>query len=305
MTTLAPGPVAPDPRVGRSLARRRWLSRLRGGPTSRPIWRQPIALAALAILGGWLLVAILAPVLAPYDPLAQSPDGYAPPSGAHWFGTDSLGRDVLSRVVYGARLSIPLALAIVSLALLVGGLLGLVAGYVGRFVDEALMRLTDLVFAFPQIILAMAVTAAFGPNTRNAVLALVIVSWPVYARVIRSAVLSMRGDDYLNAARLLGVGPVRALRRDVLPNSVGPAIVLATLELGNAVLLLAALSFLGLGPRPPAAEWGSMVALGSQDLSMWWVSVFPGLAILTVVMAFNVLGDALRDRLDPRYAKGR
>ncbi|MEO3769042.1 ABC transporter permease [Micromonospora sp. B9E7] len=299
MTTLA------DPKAERALGRRRWLGRLRGGPTSRPVWRQPITMAALAILGGWLLLALLADVLAPYGPLAQSPDAYAPPSGAHWFGTDSLGRDILSRVIHGARLSIPLALAIVSLALLVGGLLGLVAGYVGRFVDEALMRLTDLVFAFPQIILAMAVTAAFGPNTRNAVLALVIVSWPVYARVIRSAVLSMRGDDYLNAARLLGVGPIRALRRDVLPNSVGPAIVLATLELGNAVLLLAALSFLGLGPRPPAAEWGSMVALGSQDLSMWWVSVFPGLAILTVVMAFNVLGDALRDRLDPRYTKGR
>ncbi|MEU8386713.1 ABC transporter permease [Micromonospora sp. NPDC048842] len=299
MTTLA------DPKAERALGRRRWLGRLRGGSTSRPVWRQPITVVALTILGGWLLLALLADVLAPYDPLAQSADTYASPSGAHWFGTDSLGRDILSRVIHGARLSIPLALAIVSLALLVGGLLGLVAGYVGRFVDEALMRLTDLVFAFPQIILAMAVTAAFGPNTRNAVLALVIVSWPVYARVIRSAVLSMRGDDYLNAARLLGVGPIRALRRDVLPNSIGPAIVLATLELGNAVLLLAALSFLGLGPRPPAAEWGSMVALGAQDLSMWWVSVFPGLAILTVVMAFNVLGDALRDRLDPRYTKGR
>lgn len=305
MTIIAPDPVAPDPKAVRALTRRSWLGRLRGGSTGRPIWRQPIAVVALVILASWLLLALLAPVIAPYDPLAQSADGYAEPSMTHWFGTDSLGRDVLSRVIHGARLSIPLALAIVSLALLIGGLLGLIAGYLGGFVDEALMRLTDLVFAFPQIILAMAVTAAFGPSTRNAVLALVIVSWPVYARVIRSAVLTMRGEDYLSAARLLGVGPVRALRRDVVPNSVGPAIVLATLELGNAVLLLAALSFLGLGPRPPAAEWGSMVALGSQDLSMWWVSVFPGLAILTVVLAFNVLGDTLRDRLDPRYAKGR
>ncbi|GAB3136905.1 ABC transporter permease [Micromonospora sonneratiae] len=304
MTTIAPESATPDPKVAKALNRRRWLGRLRGGSTARPIWRQPIAAAALVILAGWLLVAVFAPVVAPYDPLAQSPDSYLGPSGDHWFGTDSLGRDVFSRVVYGARLSIPLALAIVSLALLLGGLLGLIAGYVGRFVDEALMRLTDLVFAFPQIILAMAVTAAFGPSTRNAVLALVIVSWPVYARVIRSAVLTMRGEDYLNAARLLGVGPIRALRRDVLPNSIGPAIVLATLELGNAVLMLAALSFLGLGPRPPAAEWGSMVALGAQDLSMWWVSVFPGLAILTVVLAFNLLGDALRDRIDPR-SKGR
>ncbi|HEX5594484.1 MAG TPA: ABC transporter permease [Micromonosporaceae bacterium] len=306
MTIRAPKRVPDDPKVGRSLGRRRWLRRLRGdGGGSRPVWRQPVTIAALVILSGWLLIALAAPLIAPYDPLAQSPKSYQPPSGDHWFGTDSLGRDVFSRVVYGARLSIPLALAIVTLALLLGGLLGLIAGYVGRLLDEMVMRLTDLVFAFPQIILAMAVTAAFGPSTRNAVLALVIVSWPVYARVIRSAVLAIRGEDYLNAARLLGVGPFRALRRDVLPNSVGPAIVLATLELGNAVLLLAALSFLGLGPRPPAAEWGSMVALGAQDLSMWWVSVFPGLAILTVVLAFNVLGDALRDRLDPRYLNGR
>lgn len=302
---VASGTPMDDAKVDRVLRRRAWIRRLRGARQGRAIWRQPVSVAALAILAGWLLVALFAPVVAPYDPLGQSADTYSPPSAAHWFGTDSLGRDVLSRVIFGARLSIPLALAIVGLALLVGGLLGLVAGYLGRFVDEALMRLTDLVFAFPQIILAMAVTAAFGPSTRNAVLALVIVSWPVYARVIRSAVLALRGEDFLSAARLLGVGPITALRRDVVPNSVGPAVVLATLELGNAVLLLAALSFLGLGPRPPAAEWGSMVAIGAQDLSMWWVSAFPGLAILTVVLAFNVLGDALRDWGDPRYAKGR
>jgi peptide/nickel transport system permease protein len=301
----APGSPAADARVDRALGRRGWLRHVRGASSGRAIWRQPVSVITMAILAGWLLVAVFAPVLAPYDPLGQSPDSYRPPSAAHWFGTDSLGRDVLSRVIFGARLSIPLALAIVALALFVGGALGLIAGYLGRLVDEVLMRLTDLVFAFPQIILAMAVTAAFGPSTRNAVLALVIVSWPVYARVIRSSVLALRGEDFLSAARLLGVGPITALRRDVVPNSVGPAVVLATLELGNAVLLLAALSFLGLGPRPPAAEWGSMVAIGAQDLSMWWVSVFPGLAILTVVLAFNVLGDALRDRVDPRYAKGR
>jgi len=305
-TTEPPSAVdLDDRRVRQKLGRRSWLGRARGRTVDRPLWRQPLTLVSLAILVLWLAVAALAPVLAPYDPLAQHPTTYLPPSGAHPFGTDELGRDILSRVLYGARLSIPLAVVIVALALAVGGVLGLVAGYVGRFVDEALMRLTDLVFAFPQIILAMAVSAAFGPSTRNAVLALVIVSWPVYARVIRSAVLTVRGEDYLHAARLLGVGPVRALRRDVLPNSVGPAVVLATLELGNAVLMLAALSFLGLGPRPPAPEWGAMIALGSHDLSKWWVSVFPGLAILTVVLAFNILGDALRDRIDPRYAKGR
>ncbi|GAA5064853.1 peptide/nickel transport system permease protein [Thermocatellispora tengchongensis] len=260
--------------------------------------RRPLVLIALSVLGAWLLLAVLAGVVSPYDPLAQSADTYAPPSAAHWFGTDELGRDVLSRVVHGARLSIPLALAVVVLALLLGGLLGLIAGYVGRAVDEVIMRLTDLVFAFPQIILAMAVTAAFGPSPANAVLALVIVSWPVYARVIRGAVLGIRGENYLGIARMLGVGPITVLRRDVVPNSVGPAVVLATLELGNAVLLLAGLSFLGLGPRPPAAEWGAMIALGAADISKWWVSVFPGLAILTVVLACNILGDAIRDRFD-------
>ncbi|MBB3664672.1 MULTISPECIES: ABC transporter permease [Prauserella salsuginis group] len=269
------------------------------------VWRQPVVVTALVVLVAWLAVAASAGLLSPYDPLAQSADIYAAPSAVHPFGTDELGRDVLSRVLHGARLSIPLALAIVAGALAVGGVLGLIAGYLGKLADEVIMRLTDLVFAFPQIILAMAVTATFGPSAGNAVLALIIVSWPVYARVIRGAVLSIRGENYLSAARMLGVGPVTVLRRDVIPNSVGPAIVLATLELGNAVLLLAGLSFLGLGPRPPAPEWGAMVALGANDISMWWVSVFPGLAILTVVLACNILGDAARDRFDPNLVGGR
>jgi peptide/nickel transport system permease protein len=270
-----------------------------GAPARRPRWRG-LTVIAIVILAVWIILAIFAPLIAPYDPLAQTGPYYQPPSGSHWFGTDQLGRDILSRVIYGARLSLPLAVIIVALALMIGGGLGLIAGYVGRGVDEALMRLTDLVFAFPQIILAMAVSAAFGPSTRNAVLALVIVSWPVYARVVRSAVLSIRNSDFLQASRMLGVGPWAALRRDVVPNSVGPSVVLASLELGNAVLLLASLSFLGLGPRPPAPEWGAMIAAGSTDLSKWWVSIIPGVAILTTVLAFNLLGDAVRDWLDPR-----
>jgi len=302
-TTPTAAEAAEDPRVARALSRRRWPQRLRR-PGSRNVWRQPAVVVALVIIVGWVLVAALAPVLAPFDPLEQSPELYGEPSGTHLLGTDELGRDVLSRLVHGARLSIPLAFVIVAGSLAVGGLLGLVAGYLGRAIDEVIMRVTDLFFAFPQIILAMAVSAAFGPSTTNAVLALVIVSWPTYARVIRSAVLTIRSSDFLASARLLGVGPLTALRRDVVPNSVGPAVVLATLELGNAILMLAALSFLGLGPRPPAPEWGAMIAAGSRDLGAWWTSVFPGLAILTIVLAFNVLGDALRDRLDPRHAKG-
>ncbi|WP_166350658.1 ABC transporter permease [Phytoactinopolyspora limicola] len=292
-----------DPRARRLLQRRRWAGRLRVRSVSG-VWRQPSVVVALSLLALWVLAALLAPLVAPYDPVTQSAQIYASPSSQHWFGTDELGRDVFSRVIHGARLSLPVAVAIVAVALAIGTLLGLLAGYIGRAVDEIVMRITDLFFAFPQIILAMAVAAAFGPSTRNAVIALIIVSWPTYARVIRSSVLSVRGSDYLASSRLLGVGPVQALRRDVVPNSVGPAVVLATLELGNAVLMLSALSFLGLGPRPPAPEWGAMIAAGSRDLSMWWVSAFPGLAILTVVLAFNILGDALRDRLDPRYARG-
>jgi len=284
-----------DARVTRALTRRR----------SRGVWRQPVVAGALVVLAAWVLIAVLADWVSPYDALAQTSDIYAAPSAQHWFGTDELGRDVFSRVLHGSRLSIPLALAVVVLALTAGGLLGLVAGYFGKVADEVIMRITDLVFAFPQIILAMAVAAAFGPSAANAVVALVLVSWPIYARVIRGAVLSIRGENYLSAARMLGVGPMTVLRRDVIPNSVGPAIVLATLELGNAVLLLAGLSFLGLGPRPPAPEWGAMIAIGATDISKWWVSVFPGLAILTVVLACNVLGDAIRDRFDPNLTGDR
>jgi peptide/nickel transport system permease protein len=281
--------------------RRWWSARSEAGR----IWRQPVVVAALLVTAVWLLVALFAPLLAPFDPLEQTSNVYAEPGGEHLFGTDELGRDVFSRVIYGARLSIPLALIIVLCSLAVGGLLGLLAGYIGRFVDGAIMRMTDLFFAFPKIILAMAVAAAFGPSTLNAVVALVIVSWPVYARVIRGAVLSIRSEDYLNSSRMLGVGPFQALRRDVVPNSFGPAVVLGTLEFGTAMLLLAALSFLGLGPRPPSPEWGAMIALGTNDISRWWISVFPGLAILTVVLAANILGDALRDRLDPHAVGGR
>lgn len=305
-STGAAGPaLLADPQADAAVAPRQWWGR-RGKAGAGARRRSGLlTTVAVGILALWSVVAIFAPLIAPYDPLAQTAAYFAEPSAEHWFGADELGRDVLSRIIYGARLSIPLAVIIVALALTIGGTLGLLAGYVGRGVDEVLMRLTDLVFAFPAIILAMAVSAAFGPSTRNAVLALVIVSWPVYARVVRSAVLGIRSADFLHSARLLGVGPWQALRRDVVPNTVGPAVVLGSLELGNAVLMLASLSFLGLGPRPPAPEWGAMIAGGSTDLSKWWLSIFPGLAILTLVLAFNLLGDAVRDRLDPRSRTGR
>lgn len=263
-------------------------------------WRQPLAVVGMALAGAWLLIVIFVPLIAPYDPLAQSSHLVLAPSSSHIFGTDELGRDVFSRVLWGSRLSLPLAFFLVAMAVAIGGALGAMAGYFGGWVDEVVMRATDLVFAFPTIILAMAVTAALGPSLRNAVLAVLVVFWPSYARVVRGLVMSLGQSDYVNATRLLGASSRRALVVDVLPNVAGPVLVLATLDLGNAVLLLAGLSFLGLGAQPPTPEWGSMVNTGTQYFERWWMGTFPGFAILSVVLAFNFLGDSLRDALDPR-----
>jgi peptide/nickel transport system permease protein len=218
------------------------------------------------------------------------------------FGTDELGRDVLSRVIYGSRVSVPIALLLVGLAATIGGLLGALAGYFRGVVDGVIMRTADLVFAFPPIILAMVVAAVLGRGLRNAALAIVVVAWPSYARVVRGLVLSVGDSEYVQSARLLGAPARRTLFRDVLPNVAGPVFVLATLDLANAILLLSGLSFLGLGAQPPKAEWGSMVADGTQYFQWWWMGTFPGLAIFTVVLAFNFLGDSLRDVFDPRTA---
>lgn len=269
-------------------------------PRVAAAWRQPLAVVGLVLAATWIVVAVLAPVIAPYDPLAQDAVPLQPPSGDYPFGTDELGRDVLTRVMWGARLSIPLALLLVGLAVLVGGTVGAIAGYFGGLVDGLVMRAADLVFAFPAIILAMVVTAVLGPSVRNAVLALVVVSWPSYARVVRGLVLSIGQTEYVTATRLLGASARRALVRDVLPNVAGPVLVLAALDLGNAVLLLSGLSFLGLGAQPPQPEWGAGVAEGIQYFQFWWIGTFPGLAIFSVVLAFNFLGDSLRDVLDPQ-----
>ena len=279
---------------GRTKARRGWFP---------PALRQPLALVGATIAVLWLLVAILAPLVAPYDPLEQSFAPFESPSADHPFGTDELGRDVFSRVVYGARISLPLGLLLVVLASSIGVGVGSLAGYFRGWIDGAVMRTADLVFAFPAIILAMVVTAALGRGLTNAVLALVIVAWPSYARVVRSLVLAVGDSEYVWATRLLGSSARRALVREVLPNVLGPVLVLATLDVGNAILLLSGLSFLGLGAQPPDAEWGSMVASGTQNFQFWWIGTFPGLAIFTAVLAFNFVGDSLRDVFDPRTAR--
>jgi ABC-type dipeptide/oligopeptide/nickel transport system permease subunit len=264
--------------------------------------RQPLAAIGVVIAATWIVVAIFAPLIAPYGSLAQSFTASQGPSLHHPFGTDELGRDVLSRVIYGSRVTIPIALVLVALAAMIGGLLGAVSGYFRGVTDGVLMRCTDLVFAFPAIILAMVIAAVLGRGLQNAALAIVIVAWPSYARVVRGLVLSVGESEYVQSSRLLGAPARVALFRDVLPNVAGSVLVLMTLDLATAILLLSGLSFLGLGAQPPQAEWGSMVADGTQYFQWWWMGTFPGLAIFTVVLAFNLIGDSLRDIFDPRTA---
>ena len=268
----------------------------------RPAWRQPLAVTGAVIVLAWVVVAIFAPLIAPHGPLAQTFTPSQSPNLHHLFGTDELGRDVFSRVVHGSRVTLPIAVLLVALAATIGGTIGALAGYFRGVVDGLLMRAADLVFAFPPIILAMVVAAVLGRGLRNAALAIVVVAWPSYARVVRGLVLSVGESEYVQAARLLGAPARRTLIRDVLPNVAGPVLVLATLDLATAILLLSGLSFLGLGAQPPKAEWGSMVADGTQYFQWWWMGTFPGLAIFTVVLAFNFLGDSLRDVFDPRTA---
>lgn len=270
---------------------------------TRSIWRHPLPLCGFAILALWVIAAITAPWITKYGPLQQSADIYAPPSSDHWFGTDGLGRDVFARVIYGARITPPLAVLVVVCVTTIGACLGGIAGYFGKLTDEVIMRGADLVLAFPAIILAMAVAAALGPNMRNAVIAIVVVAWPLYARVTRSLVLAVRELDYVFASRLTGSSSLGALRAEILPNIIGPVTVLAMLEVGTAMIWLAGLSYLGLGAQPPTPEWGAMVASGATAFNYWWVGTCPGLAILTAVLAFNFIGDALRDALDPEVAR--
>jgi peptide/nickel transport system permease protein len=248
----------------------------------------------------WGIAALLAAYVAPHPPdLVNVANRLKPPSAAFWLGTDVLGRDVFARVLYGARTSLAVGFTVVILASLFGTILGGVAAYARGWVEEALMRATDLIFCFPPIILAMAIAAALGIGTRNTVIAMLVVWWPKFARLARSLVLGQRAQEYVAAARVVGFGPAHILLRQILPNALGPLIVLVTLDLGNAILVFAGLSFLGLGVVPPTAEWGSMVSEGRELVSQWWVATFPGLAILSVVIGFNFVGDGIRDWLDP------
>ena len=278
--------------------KRRWLKIPAG-------WVTPLGVIGAVIAAFWVIVAFTAQFWVPFDPLAQALPRLQAPGIDTLMGTDALGRDIFSRLMTGASVTIPLALLLVVMSMLVGTLVGAIAGYFGKWVDEVLMRFTDLVMAFPTVILAMVVAASLGPSLLNAVIAAFVVSWPQYARMTRSIVLGLRTQNYVMAGRLLGFSPFKTLRVDVAPNVVGPILVLASLDVGTAILLLSGLSFLGLGAQPPTPEWGSMISAAMQNFDSWWIGVFPGLAILTVVMAFNFLGDSLRDIFDPTSQMSR
>jgi peptide/nickel transport system permease protein len=279
--------------------------------TARPAVRRQVAVWQLllrnrmAVLGGaivvaWVIIAMLAPLIAPYDPIDQQVrERLQPPSTSHFLGVDELGRDVFSRVLYGGRVSLPVAAVVVLLATVFGTLYGGLAGFGGSWLDEVAMRLVDMVLAFPSLILAMAIAAALGPSIQNSMLALLLVWWPPYARVARGQVLSLKRRDFITAARALGMSEQRILLRHVLPNAIAPAFVLTSMDFGNAIIITAALSFLGLGAVPPTPEWGAMVAEGRELVQQWWISTFSGLAIFSVAMACNFIGDGLRDAVDP------
>src|SRR5919107_1841384 len=281
-------------------------SRSRWDDFRRVFFSNRLALFGTAVMGLFILMAVFAPLIAPYDPLQQDLAGkFAPPSRAHLMGQDELGRDILSRVIYGARISLTAGLAAVAVATVVGTLVGLGAGYLGRWPDSLLMRVMDVLLAFPSILLAIVIVSILGPSLLNAMFAISIVFIPQVARVVRSAVISVRERDYIEAERALGVGDVRIIFSGVLPNSMAPLVVQATLTLATAILDIAYLSFLGLGARAPTPEWGAMLTDAFRSGFGVFVEgqhaiIFPGIAIALAVLSVNFVGDGLRDALDPR-----
>lgn len=299
-----------------TISTRAWL--LSDAPTTRRqarfgAWYQgwltfranTLAMVGLVILIALVGMAIFAPWLAPYSPTAQSlADRLQPPSSAHWLGTDALGRDILSRIIWGSRVTLFIVGTVAAISPIIGLLVGTVAGFAGGWVDQVLMRITDIFLAFPKLILALALVAALGPGIFNAVLALAVTGWPPYARLARAETLAVRNADYIAAARLQGAGPVRLLIGHVWPMCISSLIVRVALDMAGIILSAAGLGFLGLGAQPPLAEWGAMISDGrTYILDHWWVAAMPGLAIFIVSLAFNLLGDGLRDVLDPKGAK--
>lgn len=271
----------------------------------RRLSKEPTTLFGLAMLVIFTFLALFAPILSPVDPIKQNiPASLTPPGPEFLLGTDKLGRDILSRILYGSRISLFVGLAVVGGAGLFGSLVGLIAGYIRGWADEALMRVTDIFFAFPSLILAMAIAGALGPSLRNALIAVAVVSWPVYARLIRGQVLVLREQEFVQAARAIGVSNRRIVLRHLLPNTLAPLLVQASFDMGAVILSVAGLSFIGFGAQPPTPEWGVMISEGRNYITtQWWLTAVPAVAILLLVAAFNLIGDGLRDLLDPRLRR--
>lgn len=252
----------------------------------------------------WIVTAILAPVISPYDPIAQDlGNRLSAPSAEHWFGTDNFGRDIFSRVIYGGRYSLLAGCLTVVIAGCIGTFYGAIAGYIGGKVDTVMMRISEMILSFPSLILAMIINAVLGSNLFNTMFALVIVAWPNYARLMRSVVLSVKENEYISAAEALGASRLRILVREIIPNSINSVLIMATTDIGNQILMFSTLSFLGLGSAPPTPEWGMMVSDGVNYFNCFWVAGFPGLAIFTMAIGANFIGDGLRDILDPKLRK--
>jgi peptide/nickel transport system permease protein len=264
--------------------------------------RNPLAMAGLAVLIALLLLALLAPVLTDRSPVTQDLGArLQPPSRTYWFGTDELGRDIYTRVLYGSRITLVIVGLVVIMVAPTGLLIGTAAGYMGGWVDTVLMRVTDVFLAFPRLILALAFVSALGPGIENAVIAIAFTAWPPYARVARAETLTIRRSDFIAAIRLQGAGPIRILLGHVVPLCTSSLIVRVGLDMAGIILTAAGLGFLGLGAQPPSPEWGAMIASGRRFLlDQWWVATVPGIAILVVSLGFNLLGDGLRDVLDPK-----
>lgn len=266
----------------------------------RALNQNPLALIGLAIVVTLLVIAATAPVIAPYNPLAQNLDQrLLPPSAAHFFGTDALGRDIFSRILHGTRITLAIVLLVVISVGPVGLLIGTVSGYFGGIIDTILMRITDVFLAFPRLVLALAFVAVLGPGIENAVIAIACTAWPPYARVARAETMVIRNADYIAAVRLQGASQARIILRHVVPMCIPSVIVRTTLDMAGIILTAAGLGFLGLGAQPPLPEWGAMIASGREFIfDQWWVAAFPGIAICLVALGFNLLGDGLRDVLD-------
>jgi len=288
--------LAAEPSSRRQIA---WGERYRG-------WRRfaanRLALGALIVVALLVLIAIAAPLLAPDNPYTQNlAERLKPPSARHWLGTDELGRDMLSRLIFGSRITLGMVVAVVALVAPFGLIVGCVAGYLGGTADRILMRLTDIFLAFPRLILALAFVAALRPGIVSTVIAIALTSWPPYARLARADTLTIRDADFIAAVRLMGAGAPRIILRHVVPLALSSVIVRVSLDMAGIILTAAGLGFLGMGAQPPAAEWGTMIAT-SRDyiLEQWWIPTAPGIAIFVAALAFNLLGDGLRDVLDPK-----